>query len=138
MSEPRYKNGYMLAVEQIARLTADLTTERARADALAVENAELRDGLARLVDGVVEFAEEDFAEDWNPLINARALLAADPAQRGAGLLAAADEMLTWLEQNGAHWSDCAFWDLDDARDCSCGRDGVMLTYRCLRGRPMEG
>jgi hypothetical protein len=42
MPEPRYKNGYMLAVEQIAHLTADLATATAKSDALAVEHAELR------------------------------------------------------------------------------------------------
>jgi hypothetical protein len=42
MPEPRYKNGYMLAVEQIAQLTADLAKAQARAKATAIENAELR------------------------------------------------------------------------------------------------
>jgi multidrug resistance efflux pump len=72
-----------LKVEDFERLEADLAQAQARANALAIENAELRAALEPFA--AIRFKGE--AEE-----RASALLAADSAQRGAELLAAADAM----------------------------------------------
>jgi hypothetical protein len=92
-----------IKVEDFDRLEADLTQAQAMADALAVENAELR--------SVIEVQEFDDGtwhvsipyEHWDTVA---AILAADPAQRGADLIAAADAMAEQIEELNGEYLGC--------------------------------
>jgi hypothetical protein len=89
--------------EERDALRADLAQAQARADALAIENAELRAGLlVELADAIANVrrltnrmpAEVVDSYLHSPrLERLRALLAADPAQRGAELIAAIDDVI---------------------------------------------
>jgi predicted PhzF superfamily epimerase YddE/YHI9 len=143
MSEPRYKAGYMLAVEQITQLTADLATERARADALAIEHAELRAAIKIRIydDGTWNVSVPP--EHWQAV---EAILAADPAQRGAEILAAAEALAAPLPSiPGQRLAACricrATWPIGQPerhQDIEYGVPCPVVAYRRLRGRPAEG
>jgi hypothetical protein len=109
-----------IKVEDFDRLEADLAQAQARADALAVENAELRAAVGGYVAACDEGIEicmgrapgdggnaalERSAVAFSAL---RALLTADPAQRGAELLAAIDDVIRanrYMHAKGV-WKEC--------------------------------
>jgi hypothetical protein len=129
-------------------MAADLAQAQARADALAVENAELRAALDALnvvipdLHEVKGFIREQGREpddgfpimlclDLGDIRRAVDLLAADPAQRGADLLAAADRLGEAVQR----WLDDPDVDATQAETDLLGNAyGEWINCR-LRGGP---
>jgi hypothetical protein len=152
MSEPRYKNGYMIALDQIVQLTAALATERARADALAVEVAAFR---AALIQSTLTQMDDlilptcpvcgRVGEHRDEIIHKPfcvfARRSADPAQRGAELLAAADALAApFPSVSGQRLAACricrATWPIGQPerhQDIEYGVPCPVVAYHRLRG-----
>jgi hypothetical protein len=127
---------------QLGTMAADLAKATARADALAVENAELRAALdsvagvfqwlwthLTLIDTDASVRSKEAEERIAPL------LAADPARRGADLLAAADRLGEAVQR----WLDDPDVDATQAETDLLGDAyGEWINCRLRGGRGPEG